>query len=82
MMSFADTTTAARSRAMIHARPPASAGSMPTFSRSTRVYPWRDLPLWWPPRDDFPGPPGMSIVGRTGFGLISRKHAVTAGLRG
>ena len=51
------------------------------FLAEQEAYPWRDLPLWWPPRDDYPGPPGMSIGGGTGFGLISRKRSVAAGLR-
>ncbi len=51
------------------------------FLEEHEVYPWRDLPLWWPPRDDYTGPPGMSIGGGTGFGLISRERSVAAGLR-
>tara|TARA_Y100000590_G_scaffold370359_1_gene432146 strand:+ start:880 stop:2052 length:1173 start_codon:yes stop_codon:yes gene_type:complete len=51
------------------------------FLSKKKIYPWRDLPLWWPPRDDYPGPPGMSIGGGTGFGLISRKLSISAGLR-
>jgi len=51
------------------------------FLAEHKVYPWRDLPLWWPPREDYPGPPGMSIGGGTGFGLISRERSVAAGLR-
>lgn len=51
------------------------------FLAEHKVYPWRDLPLWWPPRDDYPGSPGMSIVGGTGFGLISRRRSIAAGLR-
>ena len=50
------------------------------FLAEHEVYPWRDLPLWWPPREDYPGPPGMSIGGGTGFGLISRRRSIAAGL--
>ena len=44
------------------------------------VYPWREIPMWWPPRDDYAGAPGRSIQGGTGIGLVSRTRALGAGL--
>ncbi len=51
------------------------------FLKANEVHAWRDLPLWWPPRPDYPGTPGMSIGGGTGFGLISREKSIAAGLK-
>lgn len=49
------------------------------FLAEQKVLPWTDLPVWWPPRDDYRQPP-MFEPGGKGFAQISGKRALAAGL--
>jgi nucleoside-diphosphate-sugar epimerase len=44
-----------------------------------KVLPWTDLPIWWPPRDDYQQPP-MFEPGGKGFAQMSAAKAIAAGL--
>ena len=44
-----------------------------------KILPWTDLPIWWPPRDDYQQPP-MFEPGGKGFAQMSAKKAIAAGL--
>ena len=44
-----------------------------------KILPWTDLPIWWPPRDDYQQPP-MFEPGGKGFAQMSAKRAIAAGL--
>jgi len=50
------------------------------FLAKHELYPWKQIPLWWPSRDDYRGAPGGGFLGGTGFGLVNRKRAIRAGL--
>jgi 2'-hydroxyisoflavone reductase len=49
------------------------------FLAEQKVLPWTDLPVWWPPRDDYRQPP-MFEPGGKGFARISGRRAIAAGL--
>ncbi|MFN0181026.1 MAG: NAD-dependent epimerase/dehydratase family protein [Gemmatimonadales bacterium] len=44
-----------------------------------KVMPWTDLPIWWPPRDDYQQAP-MFEPGGKGFAQMSNRKAVAAGM--
>jgi 2'-hydroxyisoflavone reductase len=49
------------------------------FLAEQGVLPWTDLPVWWPPRDDYKQPP-MFEPGGKGFAMIDGRKAIAAGL--
>ena len=49
------------------------------FLAQRKVLPWTDLPIWWPPRDDYQQPP-MFEPGGKGFAQMSGRRALAAGL--
>ncbi|MGE0553723.1 MAG: NAD-dependent epimerase/dehydratase family protein [Gemmatimonadales bacterium] len=49
------------------------------FLAERGLLPWTDLPIWWPPRDDYQQPP-MFEPGGKGFAQMSGRKAVAAGL--
>ncbi len=49
------------------------------FLAEQKVMPWTDLPVWWPPRDDYQQPP-MFEPGGKGFAQMSGRRAIAAGL--
>lgn len=49
------------------------------FLAERKVLPWTDLPVWWPPRDDYQQPP-MFEPGGKGFAQMSGRRAIAAGL--
>ncbi|MDX2058380.1 MAG: NAD-dependent epimerase/dehydratase family protein [Gemmatimonadales bacterium] len=44
-----------------------------------KVMPWTDLPIWWPPRDDYQQAP-MFEPGGKGFAQMDGRRAIKAGL--
>ncbi len=49
------------------------------FLAERKVLPWTDLPVWWPPRDDYQQPP-MFEPGGKGFAQMSGRRAIAAGM--
>jgi 2'-hydroxyisoflavone reductase len=49
------------------------------FLAEIGVMPWTDLPIWWPPRDDYKTPAPFEPGGK-GFGQIDGRRAIAAGL--
>jgi 2'-hydroxyisoflavone reductase len=49
------------------------------FLAEIGVMPWTDLPIWWPPRDDYKTPPPFEPGGK-GFAMIDGRRAIAAGL--
>jgi 2'-hydroxyisoflavone reductase len=49
------------------------------FLAEIGILPWTDLPIWWPPRDDYKTPP-MFEPGGKGFAQIDGRRAIAAGL--
>ncbi len=49
------------------------------FLAEIGVMPWTDLPIWWPPRDDYKTPAPFEPGGK-GFAQIDGRRAIAAGL--
>lgn len=49
------------------------------FLKEIGVRPWTDLPIWFPPRDDYPTPEPFE-PGAKGFALVDCRKAIAAGL--